>query len=86
MKFFHAADIVGCDTFLRVDDIVSIVENETKDHIIVGMRNGEHYEFSDNTIRSGYTKAFPSRTTCMQAKSLATQFFEMLVMLDKFVK
>ena len=86
MKFCHLADMYGCDTFLKVEDVVSIVENETKDHVIVGMRNGEHYEFSDDTIRSEYTKAFPSRTTCMQAKSLATQFFEMLLMLDKFIK
>ena len=85
MNFFHAADIIGCDTFIKVEDVVSIVENETKDHIIVGMRNGEHCEFSDDTIRSEYTKAFPSRITYKQEKSLAEQFFEILSMLDKWV-
>ena len=85
MNFFHAADIIGCDTFIKVEDVVSIVENETKEHIIVGMRNGEHYEFSDDTIRSEYTKAFPSRITNKQDKSLAEQFFEILSMLDKWV-
>ena len=85
MNFFHAADMYGCNTFIKVEDIVSIVENETKDHIIVGMRNCEHYEFSDDTIRSEYNKAFPSRTTCMQGKTLSEQFFEIISMLDKFV-
>ena len=85
MNFFHAADIIGCDTFIKVEDIVSIVEDKDKDHIIVGMRNGEHYEFSDDTIRSEYTKAFPSRHAVMQGKSIAEQFFEILLMLDKFV-
>lgn len=85
MNFFHAADIIGCDTFIKVEDIVSIVENETKDHIIVGMRNGEHYEFSDDTIRSEYTNAFPSKTTFMRVKSLAEQFFDIISMLDKWV-
>ena len=86
MNFFHAVNASGCDTFIRVDDIVSIVHNDAKDHVLVGMRNGEQYGFSGDTIRSIYNEAFPSRATSMEGKNLAIQLSEILTMLDKWVK
>ena len=78
MTFFHAVNASGYDTFLRVDDVVSILHNDDKDHVLVGMRNGEQYGFSGDIIRSEYKKAFPSRTNSMEGKNLAVQLLEML--------
>ena len=86
MNFFHAVNASGCDTFLRVADVVSILHNDAKDHVLVGMRNGEQYGFNGDIIRSEYNKAFPSRATSMKGKNPAGQLFEILSMLDKFVK
>ena len=86
MNFFHAVNASGCDTFLKVDDIVSILHNDAKDHVLVGMRNGEQYGFNGNIIRSEYNKAFPNRATNIKGKNIAVQLFEILQMLDKFVK
>ena len=86
MNFFHAVNASGCDTFLRVNDVVSILHNYTQDHVLVGMRNGEQYDFNGNIIRTEYNKAFPSRATSMEGKNPAVQLFEILLMLDKFVK
>lgn len=85
MNLFHAVNASGCDTFLRVDDIVSIVHNDAKDLVLVGMRNGEQYGFSGDTIRKFYKEAFPSRATSMEGKNLAVQLSEILSLLDKWV-
>ena len=85
MNSFHAVNASGCDTFLRVDDIVSIVHNDAKDLVLVGMRNGEQYGFSGDTIRNIHNEAFPSRETSMKFKNLAVQLSEIISMLDKWV-
>ena len=93
MNLFHAVNASGCDTFLRVDDIVSIVHNDAEDLVLVGMRNGEQYGFSGDVIRNIYNEAFPSRHNkaftiegkILEEKTLAVQLSEIISMVDKWV-
>lgn len=78
LKFFHAQSSSGCDTFLKAENIVSIVCNEAQDQVLIGMSNGEHFGCSGSTIRSLYQDVLTDKSTSMDYKNLAQQILEII--------